>query len=66
MVIVTRSLFGGRIYNCTYVIRQGNECKLPEDDTFVVETCRRLIINIFVIIVFSLCDLQIIKRYNLQ
>ena len=48
--------------NCTYVIWQGNEGKLPEDDTFGVETCRSLIIYIFIIIVLSLVDLQILKN----
>ena len=45
--------------NCTYVSWQFNEGKLAEDDTFGVEICRRLIIYIFIIIVFSLVDLQI-------
>ena len=36
--------------------------KLPEDDTFSVETCRSLIIlYIFIIIVLSLVELQIIN-----
>ena len=48
--------------NCTYVIWQGNEDKLPEDDTFDVETCRSLIIYVFIIIVLSLADLQVIKN----
>ena len=43
---------------------QVNEGKLPEDDTFCVETCGSLIIYIFIIIVLLLVDLQKIKNKN--
>ena len=32
----------------TYVIWQGNEGKIPDNDTFGVETCRSLIIYIYI------------------
>ena len=35
---------------------------LHEDDTFGVETCRSSIIDIFILIVLSLVDLQMIKN----
>ena len=46
-------------YNCSSC----KNCKLLEDDTFGVETCSSLIISyIFIIIVLSLVELQIIKN----
>ena len=37
-------------------------CKLPQDDIPDVETCSSLIIYIFIVIVLSLVDLQIIRN----
>ena len=47
-----------QLYLCNLVRKQS---KLPEDDTFGVETCRSLIIFIylFIVIVLSLAELQI-------
>ena len=38
----------------------------PENDTFGVETCRSVLIYIFIIILLSLVDLQIIAKELFQ